>query len=584
MVRQMGNRIRKGRFVLAAISGWAFTYLAVGGIEAWAESAHQDWGVTGHGWLGLDFWSRVEPWKAAACGGILALFLGWAGGKMDGNPGPMLRWGVSFFGRPWVLGLLLLTAHRLPSTVANLTQPQPPPGAPNIVVVVVDSLRADHCGFMGYSRPTTPGLDALAEKGVVFENALSSSGWTKPAVGTLFTGLIPSNHGAVSRMSVISGRHGAALNPPALTLPEILRNRGWRTGVFSNNPNVLHKYGFTQGVEHFSNYWEVLGYEAGRAESMTRDVLEWVGGLKEEEPFFAYLHLMDTHYPYFAPAPFAGTWDQSGLDLNVNGNLVERQILGEVEISDAQLARIVDLYDESILYSDAHLAPFIAGLLDSHPNTVVVLVADHGEEFLEHGHLGHGHSLFQELVHIPLVIWAPDLQPGRVNAQVRLMDIPPSLLEWAAAPIPASMQGKALQPLTRGEESGPRPAPMETGGDQQPQWHWRALSDGVWKWIAREADLPHSGPEMILSEREMAGPYSLLFNLDSDAEEGIDLLPSESGHALRLKDLMADSDWYFPPSHVLTLAIRSRDSISEEEAARLAALGYAGDDKEEADG
>ncbi len=89
---------------------------------------------------------------------------------------------------------------------------------------------------------------------------------------------------------------------------------------------------------------------------------------------------------------------------------------------------------------------------------------------------------------------------------------------------------------------------------------------------------------MILSEREVSGPYSLLFNLDSDADEKADLLASESGHALRLKDFMTESGWYFPPSHVLTLAIRSRDSISEEEAARLAALGYAGDNKEEADG
>ena len=592
------NHKNKIRIVWATISGWGFTFTVVAALQAYMEYKEQAWGSIGLSWLAFDFWTRIEPWKPAACGGVLTLILALLGGRAltvrnSELLGPndsgirlagdrltsVIRWGVASFGRPLVAVVLIIVAHRLPSSIASLTRPTAPPGSPNIVVLVIDSLRADHCGFLGYKRPTTPGLDNLAKGGIVFEKAISSSGWTKPAVGTLFTGLIPSNHGAVSRMSVDSGRHGAALEKTELTVTEILRNQGWRTGVFSNNPNVLHKYGFTQGVEHFANYWEVLSYEAGRTESMTSDVTEWINGLKTEDPFFAYLHLMDTHYPYYAPAPFAGTWDQSGLDLNIDGDFVKRQIQGQVTVKAAELNRIIDLYDESILYSDAHLTPFIEGLLQEHPNTIVILVADHGEEFLDHGHLGHGHSLFQELVHVPLVIWAPNLEPKRISYQVRLMDIFPSLLEWANLSSPYEIQGKPLQPIISGEENGNRMAPMETGGDQQPPWHWRALSDGNWKWISREDDLPYEGPQMTLFAREESGPYSLLFNLDSDPNEQVDLLATNPTEARRLKERMDTSNWYFPPSHILTLTLGQKNPISEEEAARLSELGYAGSEE-----
>ena len=120
---------------------------------------------------------------------------------------------------------------------------------------------------------------------------------------------------------------------------------------------------------------------------------------------------------------------------------------------------------------------------------------------------------------------------------------------------------------------------METGGDQQPPWHWRALSDGNWKWISREDDLPYEGPRMTLFAREESGPYSLLFNLYSDPNEQVNLLSANPTEARRLKETMNASNWYFPPSHILTLALGQQNSISEEEAARLSELGYAGSEE-----
>ena len=588
------------RCALSGITVFGATALLFGASEAAELAAFHGWGKLGLDWLELEAWSRQQPFVPAGIIGLLfaALMLLCETRKVEGGVSGAMRGVNAFLGFPWtplVAAVVLLT---VPQALATARRPLAPVLAPNVLFVLLDTWRADHTGFLGYERPVSPILDRLVEEGVVFEHAMSSTGWTKPAVASLFTGLIPSRHGAVSQPLPHTPVRGAFLQPPVTTFVEIFRARGWDTAMWSNNPNITPPRGFDQGAGYFRDYYhdpkKSSDFDPGRAERMIPDVEAWLEERRgAERPFMAYLHVMDPHYPYVAPDPFAGTFDTTGSDFQLDGHVCRELMTGKRTLADftpEMRQRILDIYDEELLYVDKYVGEFLQRIRTDYPDTVIVLSGDHGEEFLEHGNYGHGHAIYNELSHVPLVIWAPGLEPMRVSYQVRLMDVMPTLLELAGleSSIPPGIQGETLTSFFDGSEADHRLAPIESGGDQKPAWQWRAISDGKYKYLRREKNLPTRKPIPPLSPDENTDdfPLEFLFDLEAAPTEQVNLLGQGARWRETADELfqqMKERDWYVLPTELLRMSTHTID-MSERDAKGLDALGYGGGDEQGLDG
>ncbi|HXE57982.1 MAG TPA: sulfatase [Gemmatimonadales bacterium] len=307
---------------------------------------------------------------------------------------------------------------------------------PNVLLLVIDTQRADHLSAYGYRRPTTPTLDRFAREGTLFENASATSSWTLPAHATLMTGRLLHEHRAgIMRRPYLDDRFP--------TLAEVLRGAGYATGGFVANTFWCGRQtGLDRGFIRYEDFYgkpgdavarTVLGrrlaYEwlprfglddvpgRKRAEDLNRDLLEWIDGIGER-PFFAFVNYFDVHAPLVPPPGFAGRFSGDP----------RRRRRGEVDIGaltaerklpppDA-LRRMVDEYDESLLYLDSQLERLFAeldrrGILD---RTLVVVTSDHGESWGEHGLLYHGHSLYRNQTHVPLIVRFPGRVPGGLRA------------------------------------------------------------------------------------------------------------------------------------------------------------------------
>jgi arylsulfatase A-like enzyme len=304
------------------------------------------------------------------------------------------------------------------------------PARPNVLIYLVDCLRADHVGAYGYPRPTTPAIDQLARDGVVFETAQACASWTKPAVGCLFTGLYPVFHGARTVDD--------ALDPGAPTLAEAFRAAGYATAAWIANPFVsAPAFGLTRG---FHRVVQAVDKPAAvnindlpaDAALITRRVLPWLAA-NGDRRFFAFLHSLDLHAQYRRRPPF------------------DRVFLSRDRKRDA---RQVDLYDNELAANDHEIGLLLGALkrLRLYDRTLIVVTADHGEEFGEHGFTRHGHTLHQGLLHVPLVLKLPrSAQAGRrVAPVVSAVDLAPTLLELAGLPPAQGLQGESLVPLLEG--------------------------------------------------------------------------------------------------------------------------------------
>lgn len=348
----------------------------------------------------------------------------------------------------WTVPQLGLAVGCLCGLLAPATGCRPAPShRPNVVLFVVDTLRADAIGPYGNVETQTPHLDAFAADAILFENAFASSSWTRPSMASLFTGLHPHHHG------VMGMKDGLAA--PVATLAEVFATHGYATGYVTAHPSAGSAFGFGQGFDHVSQLFGVERKRPVRTAAMIADStgvvnhgLGWARGAGR--PFFLTLLSIDPHAPYSPPARF----DRYGeaYDGPIDGRL---ESVRSSDLDAADRARIRALYAGEVAFTDAsfgilleHLAAW--GELE---NTIVVFTADHGEEFWEYGRRGHGNSLVDLLIRVPLMIRAPSgVGAGeRIARPVQLVDLAPSLLELAGLPIPDSMDG---QPLL--SESGER--------------------------------------------------------------------------------------------------------------------------------
>jgi arylsulfatase A-like enzyme len=318
-------------------------------------------------------------------------------------------------------------------------------GAPLVVVYLVDTVRADHLPLYGYSRDTAPELTRFAQDAVVFDQAIASSSWTKPSVASIFTSLLPRDHGCVQFYT--------PLDPALVTLAERLRGRGYATGAVVVNQLVQAKnMHFDQGFDHFA-----VPRPPRRAEQVVEAALSFLDACRGQ-PTFLYVHTMDAHTPYQPPPPF----DRRFPPFPARGRSADEP---SDYVVPRDLDRIVGQYDGAIAYGDREFGRFLRGLRERglYDRATIVFLSDHGEEFLDHGGWVHGHTLFDELVRVPLVVKYPDRHEAgrRVARQVQLVDVLPTILKSQGLPVPRGIAGRLLEESFSAD--GPeRPAVFET--------------------------------------------------------------------------------------------------------------------------
>lgn len=310
------------------------------------------------------------------------------------------------------------------------------PSGPNVILIVSDALRADHLGCYGYKKPTSPKIDKFAADALVFEKAMSNAPWTKPSMGSIFTSLYPHEHKAFYLSDNLSDE--------CLTLAEIFRNKNYATFAIQTNLILSKKHNFQQGFLH---YFEM---PMEKAEEVTNSFNIWIERNKKT-PFFAYLHYMDTHVPYNAPQELNQIFKlkDNNLFMPRKFNAIDVRILSEMGLSTDDKKNLVKLYDEAIKYFDFHFEKIIdnlkkLGILDK---TIIILTSDHGEEFWEHDGFEHGHSLYNEVLHVPLIIkYSSKLPVKRIKYYVHLLDLVPTILTMTGIKNDFDLNGKDLIP------------------------------------------------------------------------------------------------------------------------------------------
>jgi arylsulfatase A-like enzyme len=383
------------------------------------------------------------------------------------------------------------------------------PDAPLVVVYLVDTLRADHTGPYGYARDTTPHLDAFAKDAVVFDQAVVHASWTKPSVASILTSLLPAQHRAVQLRD--------PLDPAHVTLAQMLQARGYATGAAIANSVI---YGAESSFDRGFDYFAGLHGEGDRpsklvgADVVVDAALSWLEA-RRGFPTFLYVHTMDPHVPYAPPPPFDRKYEPHPTE----GHPAQDPRSDYKEPLDRE--RMIAQYDGDVAYGDQEFGRFVRGLKERglYDRALVVFLADHGEEFLDHGKWLHGRSVFDELIRIPLVVKLPGRRDAgrRVALQVQAVDVLPTVLESQGLPVPAppAIAGRPLQPLLAGKEDR-RPAISEIS-------HRGFVAHGV----RTEADkyIHRFGPET----------DELYFDLVKDPKEQTSVLESQPSRVRFLK-------------------------------------------------
>ncbi len=320
----------------------------------------------------------------------------------------------------------------------------------NLIVVLVDTLRADHLGTYGYEKDTSPNLDRFAEESIVFKNVVAQTSWTKPAVASILTGLYPQNHKANTRYAKLSEEN--------VLLSEVLKKEGYSTYAFSTNAFIEETNGFDQGFDQFTYFPrdEANGIPYIKADEVNSKVIPFLKNLKNKDKNFIYLHYMDPHMPYNSPITkyakdnkyIFDTQEQSFEEI-VNQVKEEKSaysLEGDIEIRKQLYKEMKNLYDDEILFFDRELNNIFTALKEEgmFDNSIILVIADHGEELGDHGGLTHGKTLFEEVTHVPWIMYLPKKIHLDMEEQVNQIDMFPTLLSLLGIKGPKNIDGKSV--------------------------------------------------------------------------------------------------------------------------------------------
>ena len=318
-----------------------------------------------------------------------------------------------------------------------------PAPRPNIVLITLESVRPDHLGCYGYDRPTSPALDSLAADGMVYQNVQAVSSWTLAAHTSMFTGLYPDAHRVIGSLSRLDDR--------CTTLAEILTGEGYQCAGVVSGPYLKRAHGLHQGFAYYDESASANSRKLAHAKvtcpEMESGLRRFITRIRNrKQPFFLFAYFWDPHYDYIPPEPFNRTFvteDCEPIDIahyEVTPTVSAQSTPGE-------LAYVVSQYDGEIRWTDQHLARFFQLLKASGlwENTAIIVTADHGEDFFEHGQKGHKNDLYVESLHVPLIIKMPhESRRGHDARLASQVDIFPTILELAKAETEVPYQGISL--------------------------------------------------------------------------------------------------------------------------------------------
>jgi arylsulfatase A-like enzyme len=427
------------------------------------------------------------------------------------------------------------------ATLAGSCGPQGSVGPPAVVLVVLDAAGAKHFGAYGNPRPSSPRVDQLAREGTVFERAHAQASWTLPSTASLLTGRYPPREH--QSMMVVNGE----------TLPGRLRAAGIPTAAFSENPLVTVELGFRAGFDVFREYFpkrlldeNPRGYPRVASETTVGDAIEWLEGHRGG-PFFLYVHLLPPHCPYRAPAPYGGRFDTdyTGAVQGLPDTLM-RINEGQLAITPRDLEHLRRQYQENLAFGDHEVGRLLDTLdaLGLRDRTLVVVTADHGEGFGEHGLLLHTTTLYEELIHVPLIVRFPrgtGPLPSRWRGVVELRDVTATIARTFGLPGPAGLLG-----ALRG-----------TGGRQAVARSWTAEGDRALGALITDRY------KLVVDRRSRRLE---LYDLAGDPGETTDLAGTERAVAVRLVRELRRGEG-------VSMGRRGRP-LDDETIRRLRALGY----------
>jgi arylsulfatase A-like enzyme len=515
---------------------------------------------------------------------------------------------------PFILVLLILTFPLIQKNKQNNTnEPKNTlETTPNIILITMDTVRADHLSCYGYQRLTTPNVDQLAREGVLYKNAYSTTSWTLPSHASIFTGMYPSKHGAHYNPKFINiaasytdekkqgctlleliNQSISKLSEEKVTLAKILSEKGYRTAGIIGGPFTSSVFGLAQGFDYYNeNFYNVeqdagfyLVYQAIELIFPLKDVIvqygysslkrlgsqlnevafEWLNE-NYKQPFFLFINYFDAHGPYLAPPPYDKYFQKipkniilrhsSPLDLsytNAGYRLMNKVISGNYHLTPQEKNLLISQYDDEIRYLDHCLGLLFERLkaLKVYDNTLLIVVSDHGEAFGEHDVLTHGRTLYEELLRIPMIIKYPATHPQRgiIEKRVSLVDIFPTILAFLDFPIPAGIDGEILP-----HSNHPIIA----------EWHMQWFDPDKYK---RDLKAIYQGKEKFIWASNSLHEF---YDLEQDPGETINLFKNSPQRAQRMEQSLKQWLSSFKP----LAASDSKIKLNESDIDKLRALGY----------
>ena len=428
---------------------------------------------------------------------------------------------------------------------AQCSTASPPEGAVDVVWIGVDTLRADHLGFQGYARDVSPRLDAFAVESLVFERAIAAAPWTTPSFAAVFTGVHPGALGIRERKPI---------PPEARTFAEVLCAAGWQTAGIVSHTYLGQRYGFDRGFETWDES-NAGGHTYVSSAHLTDRAIERIDELTEDErPFFLFVHYFDPHYDFREHDGFRYSEAYTGPARSERDNIQAlRRLAREGALGPADRQHLLDRYDSEIAFTDHHIGRLLDHLKarGRYEGALIAFFADHGEAFAEREdrYIGHGHHVYDTLVHVPLVLRLPRAERvGREARPVGTPDLAATTLSYLG--MPASLPGRSLLEGA-GEGEASAFAQAWAGGTKT------AVALGRWKLIEEEGT----------GER-------FLYDAKLDPSEQWNLA---SRHPEVVEELGARLDAWKAEQAERARAFSETESptLSEAERDRLRALGYA---------
>jgi arylsulfatase len=437
-------------------------------------------------------------------------------------------------------------------------------GGPNVVLITIDTLRADHLSCYGYPRRTSPNIDKLAGEGVQFQNAYSPIPLTGPAHITLMTSLYPQQHGAT-----INGMH-MSTRPRPVTLAQIMHRLGYRTAAFVSAWPVKKSItglgrGFDVYNQKFSYTYKVFN-SARDGKQVTEAAQRWLKK-RGKRPFFLWLHYFDPHEPYKLRHEFA--------DLPRTPGSSETLVSTNTKLNVEEVQRVT-AYDSEIAYTDHYVGEILRQLKDMgiRGRTLVVLTADHGESLGENGYWGHGDKLYQPIVHIPLILSHPGIIPqGLVlREDVGLLDVMPTILDYVGIPARLHVEGKSFKPLVEAAQHPPAQKPVYFLTYNEPPLLPPRWISWIWSWAKAKmspSNLGFASRDLkVVLEEDKPRPRVYRLDMTANLEQ-----PTDDIAASQLSEYGERLNKWFQKTN---RGLKPEGKLSQEDVELLRSLGYIG--------